>query len=315
MAERVSQVGTAIQSSASGRMQRRTCLQGMMSGLALASPNSESVGKKPAAALAAGLSGAKLLEAYMRIRGRTDGKPAFGWLNATRSAVVEGDIVPLCGVIAGSVQRYERVSDNQFEATVLEVAHYTHPVSGVLLETLTMPVTGRTVKVPSYRFGPSKVRFAVALDEWEEFDPVTVANDATQFAPRSSVHLIRTIGPVMADGPMVQLRADEYGRVYPDRAKPPTVFYREWMIWRVLASLLADTSAPSVPAEFAYSALSGWRPWMQMAGVNGHTAENGFGRKVDRWSDCPAQFLELTRRLHPDVLDDPDRVLRGSAQS
>jgi hypothetical protein len=52
---------------------------------------------------------------------------------------------------------------------------------------------------------------------------------------------------------------------------------------------------------------------MQMEGVNGHTAENGIGAKAERWSDCSVHFLELTRRLHPDVLDNPERVLNGSS--
>ena len=299
----------------SSRMRRRAYLKGMLSSLALSATVAETATHSTsiAEALASRLVGKSLLDAYVRMRGRTDGKPVFGWLNATRSAVVDGDIVPLCGVVAGAIQRWERISEDQYEATDLEVAHYTDLVSGEPLENLTMPVTGRTVKVPSYRFGPTKVRFAVALDEWEEFDPVKSAGNAAQFAPRASIHLIRSVGPAIADGPFVQVRANEYGRVYPDRAKPPTVFYREWMTWRALASQLANTSAPSVAAQYSYSALSGWRPWMQMEGVNGHTAENGFGRKAERWADCPAHFLELTGRLHPDLLDNPERALNGSS--
>ncbi len=303
----------------SSQIPRREYLKGLLSGVALsasvAAPSTDApAGHHPsddsANVLASRLTGNALLDAFVRMRGRTDGKPVFGWLSATRSVVVDGDIVPLCGVVAGAVQRFEKIAEDQYEATVLEVAHYTHPVSGELLKELTMPVTGRTVAVPAYRFGPSKVRFAVALDEWEEFDPVKTSSNSAQFAPRSSVHLVRSIGPAIPDGQLVHVRADEYGRVYPDRAQPPTVFYREWMIWRTLASLLANSSASCVAAEYAYTALSGWRPWMQMDGVRGHTAENGFGRKAERWEDCPAQFLELTERLHPDVLAHPERVLR-----
>jgi hypothetical protein len=288
---------------------RRTYLKGMMSSLALSATVAHSATK--AEALASRLSGQALLDTFARMRGRTDGKIAFGWLNATRSTVIDGEITPLCGVIAGAMQRFQRIAEDRYEVTVLEIAHYTDLATGELLDTLKMPQTGRTVQVPRYRFGPTKVRFAVALDEWEEFEPVNVAANAAQFAPRSAVHLVRSIGPVWAVGNDVLLRADEYGRVYPDRAKPPTVFYREWMIWRAAAAL-ARADSPSVPADYSYSALSGFRPWMQMEGVNGHTAENGIGAKAERWSDCSGHFLELTRRLHPDVLDNPERVLNGS---
>lgn len=294
----------------SAQWPRRACLQGLLSSLALTASVADATTN--AGARATRLEGSALLDAFARMRGRTDGKTVFGWLNATRSTVIDGDIVPLCGVVAGAMQRWQRIAEDRFEVTVLEIAHYTDLATGELLDTLTMPRTGRTVQVPRYRFGPTKVRFAVALDEWEEFEPVKVAGNAAQFAPRSSVHLVRSIGPTWAVGDDVLLRADEYGRVYPDRTKPPTVFYREWMIWRAAAAALAKAGTPSVAASYSYSALSGFRPWMQMAGVNGHTAENGFGAKAERWADCPAQFLELTRRLHPDVLDNPERVLNGS---
>jgi hypothetical protein len=51
---------------------------------------------------------------------------------------------------------------------------------------------------------------------------------------------------------------------------------------------------------------------MQMGDIRGHTAENGHGAKADSWDDCPPEFLDLTRRVHPDVLDDPERALDGS---
>lgn len=262
--------------------------------------------------LAGRLRGPALLEAFVRMRGRTDGALAHGWLRSQRSAVIDGDVTPLCGVVAGAVQRFERLSESVYEATILEVAHYTHPVTGELLDTVTMPGTGRSVKVPAYRFGPVKARFAVALDEWEEFDTPQGGSNAAQFVPKSSVHLLRSIEPAEAAGDRVTLRTNEYGRVYPDRAGPPTIYYREWMVWRARAADLSSAGAVYVPADYAYTALTSWRPWMQMGDIKGHTVDSGHGAKAAGWSDCPAEFLEMTRRRHPDVLDDPERALRSA---
>jgi hypothetical protein len=261
-----------------------------------------------ARAVAERLTGPALLDALVRMRGRTDGGLVYGWLQGTRSTVIDGDVQPLCGVVAGAVQRFRRIAPDRYEATILEVAHYTHPETGEPLERVRMPGTGREVVVPKYRFGPVKARFAVALDEWEEFEPPRTGN-AAQFAPKSSVHLVRSIGPASASGDTVHVRAGEYGRVYPDRARPPTVWYREWMTWHAAADAMADASAVTVPATYSYSALTSWRPWMQMGDVRGHTAENGYGAKAASWDECPPEFLELTRRFHPDVLDDPARAL------
>jgi hypothetical protein len=297
-------------------MRRRTILGGGALALGLAA------GRLPAATdptttpsvreLAARLRGGPaLLEAFVRMRGRTDGKLVHGWLRSQRSAVIDGEVTPLCGVLAGAVQRFERRSEDLFEATILEVAHYTHPVTGELLESVTMPGTGRSVRVPAYRFGPVKARFAVALDEWEEFDPPQGGSGAAAFVPRSSVHLVRSLEPVASHGDHIALRANEYGRVHPERSAPPTIYYREWMVWKALASELAREGTPGIQADYAYTALTSWRPWMQMGELRGHTIDSGIGAKAFDWSACPPEFLELTRRLHPDVLDDPERALRA----
>lgn len=263
-----------------------------------------------ARSVAARLSGTALLDAFVRMRGRTDGRLVHGWLRSQRSTVIDGDVTPLCDVLAGAAQRFERLDANTYEATILEVAHYTLPGTAELLDRVAMPGTGRSVKVPAYRFGPVKARFAIALDEWEEFDPPQGGTGATAFVPKSSVHLLRSLGAAAAVGDRVELHANEYGRVYPDRSKPNTIYYREWMIWQAAAAELARARAVSVPAEYAYTALTSWRPWMQMGEIKGHTLDSGHGAKALSWSECPPEFLELTRRRHPDVLDDPERALR-----
>ena len=64
-----------------------------------------------------------------------------------------------------------------------------------------------------------------------------------------------------------------------------------------------------MPHRLAYSALTSWRPWMQMGSVKGHTAENGRGAKMASLDELPADIRRLTEKLHPDVLDNPQRVL------
>lgn len=294
-------------------MNRREVLAGSAGSLAIGAAR-DSAWAQPfatarAAVVANALRGPALLEAFVRMRGRTDGALTYGWLRSQRSTVIDGDVTPLCGVLAGAVQRFERIADDVYEATVLEVAHYTDSQSGELLDTVTMPGSGRTVPVPAYRFGPVRARFAVALDEWEEFDPPQGGSGAAQFVPRSSVHLVRSLEPATATGEQVVLRANEYGRVHPDRSAPATIYYREWMLWQARAADLARKSSVSVPADYSYTALTSWRPWMQMADIRGHTLDSGYGAKAASWSECPPEFLAMTRRRHPDVLDDPRGAL------
>ncbi len=247
------------------------------------------------------------LTTIIRMRGSTDDRLCAGWLEAERSTVIDGEIVPFCRILAATVSRFRKAGAG-YEATTLEVAYYLDPASGEVLDTHRFPGAAAAVRVPPYRAGPAKVRYAVEVDEWEENIPTAVGAASTDFAPRSSVHLQRNIGvPTSSDG-SVYLRTNEYGRVYPDRAAPPTIFYREWMIWRAAASDLAS-SAASIPADFMYSALSSWRPWMKMGAIKGHTAENGRGAKVVSPAAFPARLQDLIRARDSDMMQNPAGVL------
>lgn len=248
------------------------------------------------------------LATMMRMRGSLDDRLVAGWLDAERSTVIDGEIVPFCRILAATVSRF-RMMGEACEATTLEVAYYLDPVTGKLLDKFRFPGAEAPVAVPLYRAGPAKIRFAVDVDYWEENEPTAKGAASTAFAPRSSVHLQRSIGsPRLHDG-SVYMRSNEYGRVYPDRAAPPTIFYREWMIWRADEADVRGP-APSIPADFMYSALSSWRPWMKMGAIKGHTAENGRGAKVAGPADFPDELKALIRARDPDVLETPAGVLR-----
>jgi hypothetical protein len=73
-----------------------------------------------AARVASELRGPALLDALVKMRGRSDGGLVYGWLRSRRSTVIDGDVTPLCGVVAGAVQRLEQLSDTVCEATILE---------------------------------------------------------------------------------------------------------------------------------------------------------------------------------------------------
>ncbi|MDX2222059.1 MAG: DUF1838 family protein [Rhodospirillaceae bacterium] len=254
------------------------------------------------------MSPAERLDTMIRMRGDTTGGVVYGWLDAVRSTFVDGDIRPMCRMLAATVSRFER-RDDQYEATVLEVAYYLDPKTNELLKTFRFPGASQDVNVPVYRTGPVKVRFGIDFSEWEEHTPGEPGKATAAFAPKSSVHLERNVGfPTIEDGNLF-LRTDEYGRVYPDKTKPPTVFYREWMIWQARADALLQTRAPNVPATFAYSALSSWRPWMQLGDIKGHTAENGHGAKAESIEKIPAMLRDLIKARDPDVLADPVRAL------
>lgn len=91
------------------------------------------------------------------------------------------------------------------------------------------------------------------------------------------------------------------------------MFYRESTIWSAPLQEVMDPARNTVDSEVAYSAMTSWRPWMQMGDIPGHTASNGFGRRAFSMSDLPEDYRKLLGKVHPDVLDDPESLLKSTA--
>lgn len=251
---------------------------------------------------------ADLLRALIKMRGSLDSRLVIGWLRARRFAVSVGRVEPLCGVLAATFYRFKEVSDELFEATALEISYYTDVRSGELLEELIMPFTGKRVTVPAYRFGPAATRFAVQLEEQEDFEPAAGTTES-EFAPTASVLMSKSIHREGSQHGELSLRHEEYGRVLPQDGTVQSMFYKESTIWSAPLEAVLHPGNDSVDARVAYSAVTSWRPWMQMEDQPGFTSSNGFGGKARSVADLPEDFLRFTARHHPDVLEDPAALL------
>jgi hypothetical protein len=249
-----------------------------------------------------------LLQAMIKMRGSLDSELVIGWLRAKRFAVSQGRIEPLCGFIAATFNRFRQVSDELFEVVTLEITHYTDFQTGELLDRLVMPFADREVEVPLYRFGPVTSRFAVHLDEKDDFAPAAGTTEGA-FAPAGSVLMTKSIHTEAVRGGKLVMRHEEHGRVKPNDSDIPTMFYKESTIWSAGLSDVLDPSTSNVDASVGYSAMTSWRPWMQMGDLPGHTTSNGFGGKARSMSDLPEDFLRYTQQRHPDVIADPEALL------
>lgn len=249
-----------------------------------------------------------LLRALMKMRGSLDSRLVIGWLRARRFAVSRGRIQPLCGFLAAVFSRFRQVSEDLFEAIVLEITHYTDFETGARLDRLAMPFAGHEVEVPAFRFGPTSTRYAVRLDEGEEFEPQP---DTTQgaFSPAASILMTKSIHRERIHAGSLYLRHEEHGRVKPKDSDLPGMFYKESTVWSAPLDEVLDPTLTRVDARVNYSAMTSWRPWMHMGDIPGHTASNGFGARAGSVADLPEDFLRYTRELHPDVVEDPEAVL------
>jgi hypothetical protein len=253
-----------------------------------------------------------LLRAFVKMRNTLGPELCIGWLRGQRFAISEGRVQPLCGMLAATFNVLNRVSDDEIEFISLEVSFYTDFETGEPITELVMPFTGKTVQVPVHRFGPTGMRFAISLDETEHFVPKADTNQAA-FATAGSVSMSKSIEvDAQRDGDLV-LRHEEYGRRYPEGTDKPSMFYRESTLWTAPLDEVVDPRQQRVDStRVAYSAMTSWRPWMEVGDLPGHTFSNGFGRRARSVEELPADYRDYVQQVHPDVLADPEGLLRAS---
>lgn len=251
---------------------------------------------------------ADLLRAHVKMRCSLGPDMSIGWLRGKRFSVSEGRVEPLCGMLAATFNVLNRVSDDEIEIVTMEVSFYTDFETGELLDRVTMPFSGADVEVPVHRFGPQTVRFAVALDETEEFKPQPGTSQAA-FATAGTVSMSKSIERDHERDGRLYLRHEEYGRRYPQGSDRPSMFYRETTVWSAPKAQVLDRQRQHVASDVNYSAMTSWRPWMEMGDIPGHTFSNGFGGRAWSVEALPADYREFLRRTHPDVLSDPAALL------
>ncbi|MEO7385918.1 MAG: DUF1838 family protein [Gammaproteobacteria bacterium] len=237
------------------------------------------------------------LTALAKLRGATDDRLVIGYVVGARYAVPEHRLIPMMGILAATFSQYRRVSADAFEARSLEVAYFTDLDTGRLLETWKNPVTGTTVDVPLTRLGPSTVTLTA--------DGLTVANPAGEAAGLKLRHVFQ---PPVVVGDNVWVTE----QINIDGPPGPRPFvYNELSTFQARKFELDDPARATVPAQIQYQSLITYRPWMDFGDTPGHTVARGAGARVATLAELPPDYLELTRRLHPDVLKDPLAVLRS----
>ena len=238
------------------------------------------------------------LTAIAKLRGATDSRLVIGYVVGMRYAVPEHKAIPMMGILAATFSQYRRISDDAFEARALEIAHFTDPATGEPLEKWKNPVTGAVVDVPRTRMGPSTITLTA--------DGLTVANPSGE---ASGLKLNHVFLPPVVVGDNVWITE----QINVDGPPGPQPFvYNELTTFHGSKVALDDPARATLPTLVQYQSLITYRPWMGFGDTPGHTIARGSGQHVARLEDLPPLYLELTRRLHPDVVKDPVAALAAA---
>lgn len=259
------------------------------------------------------LAGPALLDAFMKMLARTDGRIAVGWMDGTTHAFIDGATFPLYRLFAATWYQYRRVSPDRFDGATIEVAFYHDIETGAPLESLRMPVTGTVVEVPRYRTGPTATKAVLHLDEERPFGMAPRGRAGGNFFRSGIARSRADITRPERDGAMFLVHESHDTRVIPDDPGAPGFFYREWTIRKAPWDVVMDPQTTGATTEVIYASLAAYRPWMKMEGVPGHTIQSGLGAKIQRVQDLPGRILDLCRKYHPDLVDEPEKAFTPPA--
>lgn len=297
-------------------LDRRTLIAGSL-GAAVAAPlaaraAAPAAGASPATAAPrpVTMTDAQMVDAFMKMRSATDGRLTIGWLDGVNYAFIDGETFPMYRLLAATWYLFEQKSDTVYEGLNLEVAYFLDVQTGERLTKLTMPVTGKVVDVPLYRAGPSPITVTARKEDKRQFGMQRESASGSSFFNTGTAVSKQWLSQPQRAGDLFLLREDLDTIVTPGDPNAPRFFYREWTVNQAKWADVANPRLKCVQGELGYSAATAWRPWMQMGKSPGCTLQNGRGGKALRPEELPPETLALTRQLHPDLLDDPVKVLK-----
>jgi hypothetical protein len=229
--------------------------------------------------------------------GSLDGKIAMGLMTGRNYALMGSELIPLFGFCAVVQQRSRFLENGDIELATIEQSYRTDLATGVPLKEWKNPLTGEVVPASHVRFEPYRRRIVAAIgvpgvDLRHELDPLPGRQHNHDIFP-------------------VETYGDEV--VFQEQAvvKFGTSVYHESMSIRGSATALASSRSSRTPsAQTTYSAVNeGFGAWMKMGERRGLSIGQGYGAFGITLDDVPRPWVEETRRVRPELIDNPMKML------
>ncbi len=233
--------------------------------------------------------------AYMLMRGALNERLVIGFISGRYFGVVDGDMLPLYGVVGATFTKYRRRGDGGYDAVTAEQAYFTDLDSGEWISRFQNPYTGETVDVPTTDSKPAKLVFRPDLSMH-----LAEERPGMQFSDR-------IFPPQERDGFVMLAQQTRTTASFPGMAKP--FRYSELVEMRVRRNALEASGAKSVGCETSYTSVVNWRPWLKMGDRPGHLLGTGTGAYGATIATLPANWIAATRKHRPELLADPQGAI------
>ncbi len=244
--------------------------------------------------------------AYLKLRASTQTQDVFMWFTGRLDLVVPGEpVMPIVNVESLILRRTERVGDLAWNVIDWEAALYRHAETGEYLDDgveIVNPYTKRKVKPLNYREGPVRFRFSdrepriigsrdVMPNTGKPFNyPAKIVHGDLWMTKSSYIKAPNWLQP--ADWPLESSGKDIIVATHSSLKAP--------------LDEVQSLNVPSVRSEFAYTATSGWLPWMLMGQTPGFVVWAESGKKLLSIDEAPAEQVARLRKVHPQFFLRPE---------
>lgn len=249
-----------------------------------------------AAGPASDLPPQELQRRFLLMRGTLDDRLVLGEIDGQFLAVVDGEMLPMCGLRAVTFTRWKALGDGRWLTASFEHVYYTDLATGAVLTEWKNPLTGRSVPVPVYSAKPSRrvLRPDLSFAGLEPLPPGVVLDDRVEVAQEDRGE---------------QVFVQRVNAVTSRPGVPGRYRYGELVTMRAPLAALRDPQARQVPCTAGYTAVSSYRAWMQMGDQPGHLVTHGHGRYGMAVGQLHPVWLAAARAGGLDWLDDPAKRL------
>ncbi|MEO9634565.1 MAG: hypothetical protein ABJF89_02065 [Parasphingorhabdus sp.] len=227
-----------------------------------------------------------------RMRLRHNAGHVFWWFRGTSYAQQGATLIPLCGMVFGSMIKVTPRDDGGLNVIQYELGFRTDLETGERLEKMRNPLTGQMIEIPFAPVGPTAFSYSATNDL---ILPEMIGGS------RFTIEHIPEL--FYRAGDMVLFQYQSRATVE-TKGKPDRILNDLGNIYGPASEAL-DANLPTANAWVQGTDVTDYARWLQMPPGMGTQTLRSIGQKVFRFEDMPKDWLEMITKADPKMADDP----------
>jgi Protein of unknown function (DUF1838) len=242
--------------------------------------------------------------AYLKMRASSETQDVYMWFAGRLDLAVPGEPVrPIVNVESLILRRTERVSELAWNVIDWEASYYRDIETGAIVTgSITNPVTGEAVKPLPYVEGPVRFRFT------DQEPRIVGSRDVMPKTGKPFNYPWRVVAGDLTFTKSNYIEVPNWlqPEQFPRESAGPKLVVATHSTLRSSAADVMNPRVASARVDFAYTATSGWLPWMMMGQRPGHVIWAEAGKKLFSLDEAPPEQVAALRQLHPQWFGRPE---------